>query len=305
MHPYPANLQGWSVNWDDLRLFVAAARNSTLSAAARQLNMDATTVGRRMERLARSLDARLFETGSAGHVLTEQGRALLVQAEQAETAIAAARGTVTGERTQLAGTVRVSVSEGLGTWLIARHLSEFLDMHPAIRVELVSTNGFLNPSKREADLAIMLARPARGPLIVRKLADYGFQLYAAHSYAAAHGLPKHRSELNQHRLIGYIPDFIYADALRYLAEIDVTLEPGFTSSSINAQHSATRAGLGLCILPRFIGAQDDSLVPVLADTISISRTFWMVVHKDVRRLARVSAFIDWLFQLVRAQGHLL
>lgn len=293
------------MNWDDLRIFLAMARASNLAAAATRLAIDATTVARRLRRLEADLDVTLFEPGPRGQVLTEAGRQLLAYAETSEHAVAQAKSDIAGERGLLAGTVRVSIAEGLGTWLVARHLREFHEDNPEIRIELVATNGFLNPSKREADLAIMLARPARGPLIARKLSDYGLKLYASRDYAATHGLPTRAVDLRDHALIGYIPDFIYAEELRYLDEIAEELEPALASSSINVQYGLVRAAAGIGVLPCFIGEQDNGLIRVLDGRVTITRTFWRVVHRDVARLARVRAFIDWLDELVLTQRRLM
>lgn len=295
MQPPPDDLQMTALlNWDDLRIFLAVARAPTMAAAAARLRIDASTVGRRMARLSATLDADLFEHGPAGHVLTDQGRRLLAHAEAAEQATAAARADLSGERGLLAGTIRVSLPEGLASWIVARHLAGFHVEHPAIRVELVVTNGFLNPSRREADIAIMLARPARGPLLTRKLTDYRLNLYAAQAYLDRRGRPETPDGLEGHTLIGYVPDFIYADELRYLDEVAPGLEPSLVSSSINVQHALTRAGAGLCILPGFIGEQDPALVRLLDGQVAITRSFWLVTHRDARPLARIAAFITWL-----------
>lgn len=293
------------MNWDDLRVFLALARAPSLTAAAARLGIDATTVGRRLRRLEADLDVTLFEAGPRGQVLTDPGRRLLAYAEGAEQAATSAKSDIAGERGLLAGTVRISIAEGLGTWLVARHLSEFHAANPAIRIELVATNGFLNPSKREVDLAIMLARPAKGPLLARKLTDYRLKLYASRDYAAQHGLPARSRDLGGHTLVGYIPDFIYAEELRYLDEIADGLEPALASSSINVQYGLVRASAGIGVLPCFIGDQDPSLLRVLDAEVAITRSFWRVVHRDVAKLARVRAFVDWLDALVASQHELL
>lgn len=293
------------MNWDDLRIFLALARAPTLASAASRLGIDATTVGRRLRRLESGLNATLFEPGPGGQVLTEPGRRLLSYAEAAENSAVAAKNDIAGERGLLAGTVRVSIAEGLGTWVVARHLSEFHAANPNISVELVATNGFLNPSKREADLAIMLARPARGPLIARKLTDYQLKLYSSRSYAVVNGLPTRTSDLSSHTLVGYIPDFIYAEELRYLDEIAQEAEPTLASSSINVQYGLIRFSSGIGVLPCFIGDQEAELTRVLDDEVSITRSFWVVVHRDMRRVARVAAFIDWLDTIVTRERALL
>jgi len=289
------------MHWDDLRIFLAAARSRTVSDAARKLGIDATTVSRRLDRLSGDLKSSLFESNSAGLVLSSHGQKLLVQAETVEHAIGVATGTLTGERSRLKGLVRISMSEGLATWIVARNMPSFRELHPEISLELVTTNGFLNPSKREADLAITLARPARGHLIASKLSDYRLGLFASKDYAQKYEIPQSGEALSQHPIIGYAPDFIYSDELRYLAEIGSKLETSLSSSSINVQHAMIHASSGIGVLPLFIGLRDPDLVRVLEDSAEITRSFWMVVHQDSRRIARVAAVVDWLKDVVPRQ----
>jgi DNA-binding transcriptional LysR family regulator len=286
------------MQWDDLRFFLAVARKRTLSAAAKNLSVDATTVGRKIDRLAAELKASLFEAGPAGHILTASGNELLKHAEEVERSVMAAASALVGEHSRFAGTVRLSLSEGFATWVVAEHLQSFRSLHPDINLEIVTTNGFLNPSKREADLAVMLARPLKGPLIARKLANYSLGLYASSHYLDTHCAPEAVDDLKAHVLIGYIPDFIYAEELRYLPEIDDSLVPTLSSTSINVQHAMARSGLGISVLPNFIGALDNKLRPVLP-AIQIRRSFWIVVHRDLARVARVRAISDWLDTLVQ------
>ncbi|HTH29579.1 MAG TPA: LysR family transcriptional regulator [Sphingobium sp.] len=281
------------MHWDDLRYFLAVERNRTLSRAAARLGVDATTVGRRIERLGQDLNATLFEVGPFGHSLTLAGEKLLQHAEEVERSVLAASGDVTGESSRLAGTVRISLSEGLANWIFTPNLPSFQARHPGIMLEIATTNGFLNPSKREADMAVMLARPTHGALITQKLTDYRLGLFASQGYIAAHGMVEDLADLRQRTLIGYIPDLIYADELRYLEEIDPALKPRLTSSSINMQHAMTKAGLGVAVLPLFMGMSDPGMVPLLPD-LRINGSYWIVVHADLRHVARVNAVIEWL-----------
>ena len=204
------------------------------------------------------------------------------------------------------GLLRVSLSEGFGTWFVARHLREFTQRHPRLIVDLVASSGFLSPSKREADLAVTLSRPRAGPVIAGKLSDYTLRLYASRDYLAQFGMPQRGADLaNGHALVGYIPELVYAPELRYLDEIHPGLAATVRSSSINAQHRLVAAGTGIGVLPCFIGDDDPDLVPVLPER-RITRSFWLVTHKDTHSLARVRAFKDWLTGLVvQERGRLL
>ena len=246
----------------------------------------------------------MFEQTGQGHVLTEAGEAVLAEAEAMEAASLRleARGTRAG---QVSGLLRVSVSEGFGTWLVARHLPDFALAHPRLEIDLVANSGFLNPSKREVDLAITLSRPRAGPVIAGKLTGYALQLYASSSYFEERAPIRGPDDLVlNHRLIGYVPDLLYAPELRYLEEIHPGLSADLRSSSINAQHALISAGAGVGVLPCFIGNSDQSLVPVLPER-QIHRTFWIVTHKDTHTLARIRAFKVWLSEVIRVKQALL
>jgi DNA-binding transcriptional LysR family regulator len=293
------------MNWDDMRVFLALARTGTLAAAARQVEQDATTVARRVQRLETALAATLFEHGAAGQSLTESGHRLLAHAEAMEAGARAVRQQAE-EGAGLGGSIRISVSEGFGTGFMAPRLADFAGAHPGVALDLIASTGFLNPSRREADIAIMLARPKGGPLIAAKLTDYRLGVYVADAYLAATGAIGSVEALTRRRLVGYVPDLIYAPELRYLAEVDERLEPAIRSSSITAQARLIASGAGCGILPCFLGDATPGLTRILAQEVKIMRSFWLVVHRDMRRVARIEAFIGWLRdQVSSGQAQLL
>ena len=143
----------------------------------------------------------------------------------------------------------------------------------------------------------MLARPRAGPVVSSKLSDYHLRLYASEYYAATADLPRSVAALAEHRLIGYIPELLYASELSYLGEIDARLSATVRSSSINAQYRLIASGAGIGVLPRFIGDADERLQPLLPEVV-ITRSFWIVTHKDNRQLQRIRAFRSWLIDTV-------
>jgi DNA-binding transcriptional LysR family regulator len=291
-------------DWSDFQAFLAVARAGQLRRAAAAAGVDATTLSRRVRRLETRLGRTLFEQTRQGHVLTVAGEAALaeVEAMEAATLRLEAQERAAG---QVSGLLRVSVSEGFGTWFVARHLPDFAARYPDLLIDLVASSGFLSPSKREADLAITLSRPRAGPVIAGKLTGYGLKLYAAKRYLAAHADIASAADLREgHRLVGYVPDLVYAPELRYLEEIGPGLSADLRSSSINAQHALIASGAGLGVLPCFIGEADPALVPVLPAKM-IERAFWIVTHKDTHALARIRAFKTWIADLVAGQRALL
>ena len=285
------------LNWDDLRVFLAVARAKRIAVAARMLGIDATTVNRRLARLAARLDRPLFESAGNERRLTEEGRELLAHAEAIEAATTAL--TAGAGHGGISGHVRLSVAEGLATRILAPAMPGFQAAHPGIRLDLITASGFLNPSKREADVAVMLAHPRSARLRAQRLATYRLRLYATADYLARHGTPAAPAELRDHVLIGYVPEHVHAPELDYLSEIEAELAGQLRSTSINVQHGLVASGAGIGILPDFMAASDPRLQPVLGDTVALHRSFWLVTHKDDQATPRIQAVCDWLVGLGR------
>lgn len=286
------------MDWDKLQYFLIVAQRGTLARAAQALHVDATTVSRRISALERALGQTLFERAPSGFVLTAAGRALVPHAEAMAAAAARIHMAESGGPA-LSGQLRVSVSEGFGGHFIAPRLAGFIAAHPELEIDLVASSGFLNPSRREADMAVLLARPRKGPLITRKLADYSLGLYAPASRAdwqdRLTATPLSRAAIP---VIGYIPDILYAPELDYLGEIEPGLRASVRSSSILAQRRMIAGGAGVGVLPCFLAAADPALVRVRPDQV-VGRSFWLALHRDVAPQPRIRAFIEWLDAEVR------
>jgi DNA-binding transcriptional LysR family regulator len=281
------------INWNDIRVFLAVAETGKIASAAQVLKLDATTLGRRVKRLEARLQTALFERTRNGQALTEAGEKLLSQAEAMASAARAIDEEMASQR-GLSGVLRLSVSEGFGSRFLTHYMGDFADRHPNLSMDLVASSGFLSPSKREADIAVMLSRPKVGPVLCQKLADYRLMLYASTDYLDRAGRPRNIADLSEgHRLIGYVPDLVYAPELNYLEDFQPGLTAQLRSSSINAQHRLVSEGAGIGVLPQFIAMQTSGLEIVCPEQ-SIIRSFWIVTHKDTRRLAKVRAGKDWL-----------
>lgn len=287
-------------NWDDLRFFIAVARSGQLTAAARQLGAEHTTVSRRITNLERDMNAKLFERRPQGYSLTEQGNKLLICAEEMESVAIAAQGEISGSDYALSGAVRIGSPEGFGTCFLAPSLARLSMIHQDLDIQLIARPRVFSLSKREADIAISLDRPREGRLHSRKLTDYTLSLFASKEYLANMPAPKNTEELKDHRIIGYIDDLIFTPELDYLPEISKPLQPKLASTSIVAQMVATKAGAGICVLPTFMAINEPNLVPILADKVQLTRAFWLIIHSDMRKLARIKTVSDFIAQETRS-----
>ncbi|MBP2230075.1 LysR family transcriptional regulator [Azospirillum agricola] len=287
-------------NWNDLRYFLAVARAGTLTTAAQRLRADHSTVSRRITALEEALRVTLFERRPSGFTLTTQGERLKDTAEAMESAAFLAQSMVADGDSSLSGPVRIGAPEGFGSCFLAPRIGGLCDRHPDLEVQLVAMPRVFSLSKREADLAISLSCPQEGRLYARKLTDYRLGLYATADYLDAHPPIGNRAALASHDFIGYIDDLIFAPELDYIEAIG-TITPRIKSSSLVAQMKATLAGAGLCMLPAFIARSEPALVPVLQEEVTITRSFWLIVHEDMRSMARIAVAADFIAETVRRE----
>ena len=287
-------------DWDDLRFFLAVARAGRLTVAARRLGADHATVSRRITALEEAFKAKLFERRPQGYTLTEHGERLLAKAETMETQALAVSSEIGGADLALSGTVRVGTPDGFGTFFLAPRTANLAAQYPDLEIQLVAMPRLLSLSKREADVAISLAPPKEGKIVARKLTDYRLGLYAVADYLKRHPAIASPEDLHAHEMIGYIDDLIFTPELDYLDEVSKGLRPRLQSSNLLAQMQATLAGGGICVLPHFLAVQDPRLVPVLPQAVAIIRSFWLIVHADLKDVARIRATMDFVVREVRA-----
>lgn len=288
-------------DWNDLRFFLELSRRGRLVSAARKLHVDHTTVSRRIAALERELNVRLFDKSPRGYKLTDAGMRLLPHAEQMETRSNHLYQDISGKDTRLSGTVRLAAPEGLGAYIISHNIGQFREMHPDIELELMAESRQTSLSKREADIAITLARPDAGRVIAWKLCDYRLRLYGTREYLDKHAEISKIDDLNSHDYIGYIDDLIQLPELRFLDQVIKDPHVVFRSTSVMAQYNAALDGIGLSLVHCFMADQDKRLTPILPEKILIDREYWLVVHEDLRHVARVDAVCRFLTRLLKDQ----
>jgi len=294
------------MDWDGIRYFLEVARTQRVSAAARRLGVRHTTVSRRIHLLEQSLDTVLFNKSKAsGYTLTEDGQRFFAHAERIESVLLSAQEEVSGQAAALSGHLRVGATEGFGSYVLAPLMVDFERRFPDITLDLMPVPRFISLSKREADIAISLEQPQRGPYLCTLLSEYALRLYGTQDYLERHHPIREAADLRHHRFIGYVEELLFSDHLRYLEDVVPTARVGLRSTSVIAQYHAALQGNALAILPCFMAAQDSRLVPILADEIQVTRRFWMYCHEDLRQSRRVMALWDFLKRSVELNRPLL
>jgi DNA-binding transcriptional LysR family regulator len=288
------------MDWDDARIFLAAARHGQMLAAARGLGINQATVSRRITALESDLQTKLLVRRTNGCELTDDGRALVASLERIETQFIQAQAGLQRTESAVSGNVRIGAPDGFGVSFAAPRLGELAERHPELAVQLVPVPRSFSLSQREADIAVMVGRPTAGRLVARRLTDYTLGLYAAKDYLKRHGAPKSEAELQRHRLVGYVEDLIYSPALNFASEFSRNWRSSIEISSATGQLEAVRAGAGIGILHDYLARTHAELKPVLPQ-LSATRAYWMVFHESLRDVARVQAVAAFLADIVRRE----
>lgn len=284
-------------------MFLAVGRHGQFLAASRTLGINQATLSRRISALEADVGSKLLVRRTNGCELTEAGRKMLAALEQAESNIMDGLEGVSHQDSDVSGTVRIGAPDGFGIGFLAARLGALDAKHPNLKIELVPVPRSFSLSQREADIAVMVGRPDKGRLVVRKLVDYSLGLYAAESYLDQAGRPQSRNDLADHKLIGFVDDLIYAPSLDYVQEFYRGWRSSVAVSSATGQVEAAKGGSGIAILHDYLVLPESGLEPVLPD-LKITRSYWLAVHESQRNLARIAAVNDFLIEIVGKERNL-
>jgi DNA-binding transcriptional LysR family regulator len=292
-----------SLNWSFLKDFLAVAECGSLSEAARRYGVSQPTLTRRIAALESSLGAELFRRSPRGLELTEAGEAIVEPARQMEREAQALELAVSGRDRALAGTVRITATEGLAVEWLTPALADFREQHPRIDLEIIVRNTALNVLRREADIAIRLGRPQQMELVTRRVGELVLGLYASRAYLEELGTPRTRDELAQHRGVAFDEVYVYTGAGSWLEQSLGPAQVVYRANTLVAQLAAIRAGFGIGAQSCFIAQRIPELVRVLPET-EVRFEIWLVTHPGLRRSARIRAAYDFLVERLTADGTL-
>lgn len=287
------------MNWDDLRFFLAVAREGQILRAAQRLGTSQARVNRRITQFETAVGEKLFDRRTVGCSLTQAGRALMPDVLAAEETMLRLRKSRSADgSSKVSGTVRIGAPDGFGVSYLAAHLPKLRALYPDLKVQLVPAPRAFSLSQREADIAIVIGRPQKGRLKATKLTDYSLGLYAAPSYLAERGTPQTMTDLGDHELVGYVDDLIYTPELEFNKSFWAGWESQIEISSALAQATAVRAGAGIGVLHDFAASDDAGLVPVFPET-KAARSYWVVWHEAMDAIPHIAVTTRFIVDTVR------
>lgn len=282
-------------DWDDLRIFTAVAQTGSTVAAARLLEINQTTVARRLDRLERRLGVKLFQRLQSGCRLTASGAELLPFAKRVE-----AEAEVFGDRaTQrvrgLSGILRVTTNEVFANLILTPALADFAELHPNVRVQLIVTNEMLDLVKGEADIALRAGvRPTEDGLLVRTLGVSSWAFYCAAAYAASKGTPRSLEELKGHGLVAGEGNIANAPAIKWVLDNSPASAIQSYSNSLSNLVVAIQAGLGVGPLPIIVGDRHADLIRCFESPREFDGEVLLVSRSDLSELPTVRAFKEFI-----------
>lgn len=288
------------MNWDDVKYFLAVARAGQMLGAANRLGTSQAKLGRRITSLEEALNYKLFERSTMGCKLTAEGHALLGRAEKIEAEFMQIQTSQLSGEDLVSGTVRIGTPDGFGISFLSSRIHRLAERYPKLTIQLVPVPQRFSLSQREADIAIMIGRPLKGRLRVRKLTDYSLGLYASREYLASHGAPDKLLDLKNHTLIGYVEDLLFSQQLNYNEEYASDWVSNIEVSSAIAQQQMVRSGAGIGVLHDFSVYDDDNLIALFPEK-KIQRSYWTVRHESMKSMKKVSVVADFLDEIVQAE----
>lgn len=270
------------MEWSDLRVFLAVARNGTLGAAGRQLGQTQPTMGRRIRALEADLCQTLFQRTSEGFVLTDEGAAVLAHAERMESEALGIARAASGQPGELEGSLRVSSSDWFGAHVLTQVVAAMHRRHPAVTIELVTDARLLSLARREADLVFRITPFDEPDIAQRKLLHMPYAAYAAATLDDTATLQR----ITMDTAFGDMPDVAWLEARLPGTRV------AFRSNSREAQARACALGVGIAVLPCPLGDATPGLRRVELGQSPPGRDVWLGYHKDLRHLPRLRAFLD-------------
>ncbi|MEX0732214.1 MAG: LysR family transcriptional regulator [Aquisalimonadaceae bacterium] len=286
-----------SLNWSDLRFFLAVARCGSLAKAATRLGVTHSTVFRRMNSLEASVDSKLFVRCPEGYRLTDLGREMFTYVDEISDRIDALQRVLDSRNDRLEGMLNVTAPHNLAYRYLPPFLTEFRALYPDFHINLTVSNADLNLSRREADLAIRATPAPPEHLIGYKLCAVAWGAYASEDYVARYGSPSDDSELKGHYLISSHTDLIRLPAFDWLERNMDLGDIVMRCNDLVSMSAMAMAGMGIAFLP------DDQAKPELKRLFTfppgLHSHLWLLTHPDLRDSRALKVFKSFLIDKFR------
>jgi len=273
---------------DDLLVLLAVGRSGRYTTAAEELGLNHTTISRRIAALEQALGGRLLARVAGGWELTDLGREALGAAEAVESAV---RSLDAGGDRGLEGVVRISATDGFSAYVAAPAAADVQRRHPGVAVEIVATTRRATQQRSGLDIEVVVGEPQVHRAEAIRLGDYCLGLYGSQDYLDEHGTPQSVEELARYPLVYFIDSMLQVDDLDLATSFAPAMRQSVTSTNVFVHVEATRAAAGIGLLPCFMADRHDDLTRVLADSVAVRLSYWLVARPETLRRPEVGAVV--------------
>jgi len=287
------------LDWNDLKYFLAVARDGSTLAAARALRVSQTTVARRIMALEEALGVHLFEKRQAGYSLKPDGQNLLSRAEQVESALNGFSEAAAAQSRSISGTVKITTEEVYATTILAPLLRELHETYPDIVIELDTSQAVRDLGAGEADISLRSTKAESqisAGLVGRQLCIDDWALYCSRDYASRNGVPRNRAQLKRHPFIGGGGGNLWIHYQAWLQSLGLEDQVAMHHATSGGLLSGVRSGFGIAVLPCVVADADPDLIQCLTPKRDHGRNLWLFTHERCRHTPRVRAVIDFLYE---------
>lgn len=275
-------------NWDNLRYVLVLAKSGSIASAARELGVNRTTVLRRIDTFQKDIGCRIFERSKSGYALTVEAEKIIDAANEVESVIFNIQRQIEGRELRLEGELRVTTTDTLMVSKLGPHLVSFHRKYPHISVIVSITNSILDLTRRDADVAIRPTKVPDPPLVGNRISDVRFGVFASHDYLREVG----EISLGEHQWLGFDGGMQSTMPAIWLDSQYPKAKVCFKSDTFLGLKIAAENGMGLALLPHYLGESSPQLKRLPAPTEELTTGLWLLTHPDLVRSARVNAFMD-------------
>jgi len=293
------------LDWSDLSIILAICRSGTLSGAANALDLNHSTVFRKINAIESKFGVRFFDRVASGYIMTEAGEIAMHSAERIDTEIHSLTRELMGKDLRLQGTIRVTAPEGLSLVLLNPMLADYNRLHPDIHIDLIVTGSALRLSRREADVAIRVTKKPPDISIGRRIGHFRFAIYASYKYLKENPQLSQEDNIDAYRwlLTDDSRDWFSSKFWKKLGNKNIYTT--FSSNSTMAILNACKNNMGVAPLPCFLGDSQADLVRVIEPQDDFILDLWLLTHPDLRQTARVKSLMNFLQESFNSNKDLL
>ncbi len=281
-------------DWTLIRSFLAALDHGSLLAAARATHVSQPTIGRHIAELEAQLDVVLFERTGRGLLPTQMAERLADAARTMESGANQLLRNASAETSNLGGTVRITASQTVACVLLPSVLAQMRLVLPEIQVEVLASDAVSNLLRREADIALRMARPDQSSLVAKRIGQVQVCACAHNDYLRRRGIPKQMQDLLNHELIGNDQG---DQIIRGFAAFGYSVGKenfAFRTDDSMAYWRAVQVGLGIGFIADFMIRTDTQVVSLLPAMKIPPLPVWLTVHREIRTNQRIRAVYDFL-----------